>query len=68
MDLEVSTYLARHRLEEARKVAARWHLVHSITPERQPLRVTLGLALIRLGRALAAQGPRQARTVDRAAA
>ena len=68
MDLEVSTYIARQRLEEARQLAARWHLVESARPPRQPFRVALGLALIRLGRTLAAQGPGQARTADRAAA
>ena len=68
MDLQMESSLARERLDEARAFAARWHLVASLRPERRPARVVVGLALIRLGRMLAAREPRPAGAPDRAAA
>ena len=55
-----------YRLDEARAMAAQSRLMGSTRPTPDPLRVALGLALIRLGRALAGQavknatGPRRA--------
>ena len=69
MDL-INYYLAeqigKDRLAEARAIAAQARLMGSARPTPDPLRVALGLALIRLGRALAGQavknatGPRRA--------
>ena len=66
----INYYLAeqigKDRLAEARAMAARARLLGSTRPTPDPLRVALGLALIRLGRALAGQavknttGPRRA--------
>lgn len=42
--------LVRQRLAEARALAERWAPIDSVRPPRQPARVALGLALIRLGR------------------
>ena len=66
----INYYLAeqigKDRLDEARAMAAQARLMGSTRPTPDPLRVILGLALIRLGRALAGQavksstGPRQA--------
>jgi len=66
----INYYLAeqigKDRLAEARAMAARARLLGSTHPTPDPLRVALGLALIRLGRALAGQavknatGPRRA--------
>ena len=58
--------IAKDRLDEARAIAAQARLMGSTRPTPDPLRVALGLALIRLGRALAGQavksatGPRRA--------
>jgi len=68
MDLELAGYLAADRLKEARRRAAYWHLAESLRPTRRPIRVAVGLALIRLGRALAAKGPAGAGSPDRATA
>ena len=66
----INYYLAeqigKDRLAEARAMAARARLMGSTRPTPDPLRVALGLALIRVGRALAgravknATGPRRA--------
>lgn len=68
MDPEFAAYLVWERLREARARAAHWHLVESLRPPRRPVRVAVGLALIRLGRALAAKGPARAGAPDRAPA
>jgi hypothetical protein len=59
MDLHLESCLARERIEEARKIAARARLLEALKPVRRPLRVAAGLALIRLGRSLAAGAPRR---------
>ena len=41
--------LIKERLEEARAAAKRASLLRALRPPRQPWRITLGLALIRLG-------------------
>lgn len=66
----INYYLAeqigKDRLDEARAMAAKARLTASVRPTPDPLRVALGLALIRMGRALAGQavknatGPRRA--------
>jgi len=66
----INYYLAeqigKDRLDEARAMAAHARLMGSVRPAPEPVRVVLGLALIRLGRALAGQavknatGPRRA--------
>jgi len=66
----INYYLAeqigKDRLAEARAIADRARLMGSTRPTPDPLRVVLGLALIRVGRALAgravknASGPRRA--------
>ena len=58
--------IAKDRLTEARAMAAQARLMGSTRPTPDPLRIALGLALIRVGRALAGQavtnatGPRRA--------
>ena len=58
--------IAKDRLNEARAMAAQARLMGSTRPNPDPVRVALGLALIRVGRALAGQpaksatGPRRA--------
>ena len=66
----INYYLAeqigKDRLNEARAMAAQARLMGSTRATPDPLRVALGLALIRVGRALAGQavknatGPRRA--------
>jgi len=60
--------IAKDRLCEARAMAAQGRLLDKgrIVPE--PLRVTLGLALIRLGRSLAGQAAKGATSPRRATA
>ena len=60
MDTHQLEYLARERLDEARAQAATWALIRSLRPVRQPLRIWMGLSLIRLGRWLAQRAPRRA--------
>jgi len=47
--------IAKDRLYEARTMAAQGRLMDKARIKPEPLRVTLGLALIRLGRSLAGQ-------------
>ena len=49
MNLYVLEVTARHHLSERRAEAARYLLAKAAAPPRTPLRVALGLALIRLG-------------------
>ncbi len=51
--------LVRERLDEARALGARQALVRSLRPVRRPLRVALGLLLIRTGHWLAGRAPRR---------
>jgi hypothetical protein len=60
MDTHQLECLARERLDEARAQAATWALVRSLRPRRQPLRVWMGLTLIRMGRWLAQRAPKRA--------
>ncbi len=68
----INYYLAeqigKDRLAEARAMAARARLMGSSRPTHDPLRVALGLALIRVGRALAGQAVKKATGPRRATA
>ncbi len=68
----INYYLAeqigKDRLAEARAMAARARLMGSTRPAPDPLRVALGLALIRVGRALAGQAVKKATGPRRATA
>ena len=60
--------IAKDRLCEARAMAAQGRLMDKARTVPEPLRVTLGLALIRLGRSLAGQGAQGATSPRRATA
>ena len=68
----INYYLAeqigKDRLAEARAMAARARLMGSTRSTPDPLRVALGLALIRVGRALAGQAAKKATGPRRATA
>ena len=62
MNTHLHAQLVKERLDEARAEAARVALLRALAPARRPVRVALGLALIKAGRLLAgrATGPRRA--------
>jgi hypothetical protein len=60
MNWYLEELLARERLDEARKLAAQRAMVRAIAPARHPVRLALGLALIRAGHWVAGRGPRRA--------
>jgi hypothetical protein len=66
LHLEVET--ARARLEEAREWAAHRALVRSLAAPRQPLRVAVGLGLVRVGHWLAGMGDQAPADPSRATA
>ena len=68
MNMYLQEQLVRDRLDEARAMAARHAVVRSLRPARRPVRVTLGLTLIRAGHWLAGRAPRRAGQPRRAAA
>ena len=68
MNVYVEEQLAWERVAEARAMAAREALVRALQPVSRPLRVVLGLALIRVGHWLAGRQPRRAGQPSRAAA
>jgi len=49
MNPQLVEQVARQRLEEARAEAARWALLRQLRPAPRPVRVAVGLALIKLG-------------------
>lgn len=53
-------WLVRERLAEARQLAARQALIDSASPASRPVRVAVGVALIRVGRWLLRQVPEHA--------
>jgi hypothetical protein len=66
MNFYLAEQIAKDRLNEARAMAAQARLLGAAPTAPDPLRVALGLALIRVGRSLAGQaaksaaGPRRA--------
>ena len=59
---------AKDRLNEAREIAAQARLAAMASPAPGPLRVVVGLALIRLGRSLAGHSSKRANSPRRATA
>src|SRR5262245_47582155 len=59
MNTYLQECLVRERLDEARALAAEWAAVRSLRPVRRPMRVLVGLALIRAGRWLAHRTPKR---------
>jgi hypothetical protein len=59
MNMYMQECLVRERLDEARAMTARWAIVRSLRPARLPMRVWVGLVLIRAGRWLAHSAPRR---------
>lgn len=68
MNGEIHYFDVRDRLDEARATAARHRLILSARPEREPLRVLVGLTLIKAGRWLARTAPRRVTQPKRATA
>jgi len=68
MNVYVEEELVRQRLAEALAMAARESAVRAIRPLSRPMRVVLGLALIRAGHWLAGRQPRRAGQPSRVAA
>ncbi len=60
MNIYLDEELVRDRIDEARALAARQALIRSLRPVRRPVRVALGLALIRVGHWMAGRAPRRA--------
>ncbi|HYB40259.1 MAG TPA: hypothetical protein VEL75_00730 [Candidatus Methylomirabilis sp.] len=60
MNTYLEEKLVRERLDEARAMAAQDALVRGIRPVRLPVRVALGVAMIRAGRWVAGRTPRRA--------
>jgi len=63
MNYHVAEQIARDRLREARQMAAHANLIKDLPSNSEPLRVTVGLGLIRMGRWLA--GPAAKRQAAR---
>ena len=59
MNTYLDWLLVTQRIEDAHAFAARQRLIASLQPTRSPLRATLGLALIKAGRWVAGEAPRQ---------
>lgn len=59
MDMNVyfAEWLIKERLAEARAAGARDALLHAHRPPRKPMRVALGLVLIRLGQRIQSGRP-----------
>jgi hypothetical protein len=68
MNLYLDEQLVRDRLDDARAMSARQTLASSLRPVRRPVRVALGLALIRAGHWMAGRAPRRASQARRATA
>jgi hypothetical protein len=58
MIMHLDEQLVRERLDEARAYAARQALIRSLRPVRRPVRVIVGVALIKIGRWVAGQAPK----------
>ena len=68
MNLYLEEVIARERLDEARAWTARQASIRSLRSVARPVRVVLGLALIRIGHWVAGRTPRRARAPRRATA
>jgi hypothetical protein len=68
MNPQLEEQVARQKLDEARAEAARLALVRSLRPARRPVRVTVGLALIKAGHWVAGRAPRRVATSRRVTA
>jgi hypothetical protein len=68
MNTHLDEQLVRERLDEARAMAARLALLRKLGPVRRPLRVTVGFALIKIGRWVAGRAPKPAAGPRRATA
>jgi hypothetical protein len=65
MNYHIAEQIARDRLREARQIATQANLIKDLPRNGEPLRVTVGLGLIRMGRWLA--GPAAKRQTGRQA-
>ena len=65
MNYHIAELIAKDRLREARQIAAQANLIKDLPRNGEPLRVTVGLGLIRMGRWLA--GPAAKRQTGRRA-
>ncbi|HXJ82908.1 MAG TPA: hypothetical protein VMS64_29990 [Candidatus Methylomirabilis sp.] len=68
MNVYLLEQLVNDRLAEARARAAQRALNYPLEPARRPVRVALGLALIRAGQWIAGPAPRRAGRTRRATA
>ena len=68
MNLYLAEQIAKDRLKEARAMARVGRLMDASGVGPEPLRVTVGLALIRLGRSLAGRAAKGATSPRRATA
>ncbi len=57
MNEYLTEYLAKERFERAREYAARQAMVREAAPPRRPLRIRLGVGLIRIGHFLLRGAP-----------
>jgi hypothetical protein len=60
MNSQIEEQVARQRLDEARAEAARRALLREVRSAPHPVRVALGVALIKLGHWVAGRAPRRA--------
>jgi hypothetical protein len=68
MNAYLAEQIAKDRLKEARALARTARLMDAADSGPDPLRVTVGLALIRLGRSLAGRAAKRATSPRRATA
>lgn len=68
MNIYLDENLVKARLDEARGLAAEMALIRSLRPVRRPVRVAVGLALIRVGHWVAGRAPKRASDPSRATA
>ena len=68
MNVFLDEQLVRERVEEARAMAAQLAVIRSLRPAPRPVRVALGLALIRVGHWVAGGALRRAGEANRVTA